>query len=73
MAENKKRTRGKDTTGTKRQQGLRKLKTRIEAYLDPNASAEVAAMLAAGEASDKADLVRRALHEKYLRSMKATN
>lgn len=69
MTEEKKTTRGQDNTGAKRQQALRERKIRIEAYLEPEAFAEVTAMLAGGEGTDKADLVRQALREKYVRWM----
>lgn len=71
MAEEKKPQRGSDKTGAKRLEVLRKRMVRMpEVYLTPEACAEVDALLAAGEAGNKSDLIRRALHEKYLRWQK---
>lgn len=68
MPEEKKPKRGRDTTGAKRLGELRERMVRMpEVYLAPDAYAEVEALLAAGEAGSKADLIRQALHEKYLR------
>jgi len=67
MTEEKKPSRGRDTTGAKRQRALRAAKPKVEAFLTPEQFAEVQAMLAAGVCADKAELVRQALHEKYLR------
>lgn len=63
-----KKPRGKDTTSGKRLESLRGRMVRMpEVHLTPDAYAEVEAMLTAGESSSKADLMRQALHEKYLR------
>lgn len=68
MTGNTKPKRGKDTTGGKRVGALRERMVRMpEVHLTPEAYAEVEAMLAAGESASKADLMRQALHEKYLR------
>lgn len=61
--------RGRDTTGAKRQRELRAAKTKVEAFLTQEQLAEVEALIAGGECADKADAVRQALHEKYLRFM----
>lgn len=71
MANDKTPKRGQDNTGKQRIRDLRTRKERVEAYLDPSAYTEVETLIAAGEATDKADLVRQALHEKYLRWTKA--
>lgn len=75
MAEEKpKPKRGRDTTGGKRVDALRERMVRMpEVHLTPEAYAEVEAMLAAGESSSKADLMRQALHEKYLRFIAEKN
>lgn len=57
----------KDPHGAKRIRAMRDAKERFEAYLDDAEAAEAHALIAAGEGADKADLVRKALHEKYLR------
>lgn len=68
MTEEKKPKRGRDTTGAKRLGELRARMVRMpEVHLTPEAYAEVEALLAAGEASNKTDLIRQALREKYLR------
>ena len=68
MTEAKKQKRGKDTTSGKRLASLRERTVRMpEVYLTPEAYAEVEAMLADGESNSKTDLMRQALHEKYLR------
>ena len=59
--------RGRDTTGAKRQRELRAAKPEVRAFLTPEQSAEVEALIAGGECVDKADAIRQALHEKYLR------
>lgn len=61
--------RGRDTTGAKRQRALRATKPEIRAFLTPEQFAEVEALIAGGECVDKADAIRQALHEKYLRFM----
>lgn len=63
----KKPKRGKDTTGAVRQAALRAAKPKVEAFLTPDQFAEVEALIAGGECTDKADVVRQAIHEKYLR------
>lgn len=63
----KKPKRGKDTTGAHRQAALRERKPKVEAFLTLEEYAEVEDLIAGGECSDKADAVRQALHEKYLR------
>lgn len=66
MEEQKKR--GKDTTGAKRLGEMRERMVRLpEVYLTPEAYAEVEAMLLANEGKNKADLLRVALHEKFIR------
>jgi hypothetical protein len=60
----------KDPTGAKRQQALRGLKPRVEAYLTREEFAEVEALVVSGECANQADAVRKALHEKYLRFAK---
>ena len=67
MNEEKKPSRGRDTTGAKRQRELRASKPKVEAFLTSAQFAEVEVLIAAGECVDKADAVRQALHEKYLR------
>jgi hypothetical protein len=62
--------RGSDTTGAKRQRELRATKPEIRAFLTPEEFAEVEALIAAGECTDKADVIRQAVHEKYSRFMK---
>lgn len=66
-AETKNPKRGNDTTGGKRQKAIRERKVRVEALLEPSEYAEVMALIEAGECRDKADAIRQALHEKYLR------
>lgn len=65
-----KKTQPKDKTGALRQAAIRARKVRVEALLEPAEYAEVEALIAAGECNDKADAVRQALHEKYLRWLK---
>lgn len=74
MAEEKPKTRrGVDTTGGKRLVSLRERTVRMpEVHLTPEAYAEVEVMLAAGESVSKADLMRQALHEKYIRFINKT-
>jgi hypothetical protein len=67
MTEAKKPSRGRDTTGAKRQRELRAAKPEIRAFVTQEQFAEVEALIAGGECVDKADAVRQALHEKYLR------
>lgn len=67
MTEEKKPGRGRDTTGAKRQRELRATKPEVRAFLTPEQFAEVEALIAAGECVDRADVVRQAVHEKYLR------
>lgn len=69
MTEEKKTSRGRDTTGAKRQRELRAAKPEVRAFVTPEQLAEVEALIAGGECVDKADAVRQALHEKYLRFM----
>lgn len=71
MTNDKKPKRGRDTTGGKRLDALRDRTVRMpEVHLTPEAYAEVEAMLAAGEGDNKTNLMRQALHEKYLRWQK---
>ena len=66
--ETRKRKRGKDTTVKKRLDALRERTIRMpEVHLSPEAFTEVEAMLRAGLAVNKTDLVRQALHEKFAR------
>lgn len=65
--EEKKKVRGKDSTGAKRQTALRARKPRVEAFMTPEEYREVELMLSGGVSATQADLVRQALHEKYLR------
>lgn len=67
MTEEKKPSRGRDTTGAKRQRELRAAKPEIRAFMTPEQFAEAEALVASGECADKADVVRQAVHEKYLR------
>ncbi len=67
MNEAKKPKRGNDTTGAARQAALRAAKPKVEAFLTPEQFAEVEALIAGGECTDKADVVRQSVHEKYLR------
>lgn len=71
MTEEKKpkRKRGRDTTGAKRQRAQRANKMSVEAFMTAEEFAEVEALIAGGECSNKADVVRQAVHEKYLRFM----
>lgn len=69
MTEEKKPKRGRDTTGAQRQRDLRAAKPEIRAFLSPAQFAEVEALISGGECTDKADVVRQAVHEKYLRFM----
>ena len=58
----------KDTTGAKRLAQLRERMVRMpEVHLTPESYAEVEAMISAGESRSKTELIRQALHEKYLR------
>jgi len=68
MSEEKK-PRGKDTTSAKRQRELRASKPKVEAFMTPEQFTEVEALISSGECADKADVVRQAVHEKYLRSI----
>lgn len=69
MTEKKQPKRGRDTTGAKRQRELRAAKPEIRAFLTLEEFEEVRALIAGGECTDKADVVRQAVHEKYLRFM----
>lgn len=61
------KSRQKDPTGAKRQAAIRSRKERVEALLEPAEHDEVKALIESGVCKDKADAVRQALHEKYLR------
>lgn len=67
MTNEAKPRRGRDTTGAQRQRDLRASKPKLEAFMSPEQFAEVEALIAGGECTDKADVVRKAVHEKYLR------
>lgn len=67
MSEEKKPKRGRDTTGAQRQRDLRASKPKLEAFVTPEQFAEAMTLIASGECTDKADVVRQAVHEKYLR------
>lgn len=69
MAEENKPERGRDTTGAQRQRDLRARKPKLEAFVTPEQFAEAMTLIAGGECVDKADVVRQAVHEKYLRFM----
>lgn len=57
----------KDPTGAKRQRELRAAKPELRAFVTPEQYAEAMVLIEGGECSNIADLVRQAVHEKYLR------
>ena len=67
MTEEKKTSRGRDTTGAKRQRELRAAKPEVRAFVTPEPRAVGESLIAGGDCVDKADAVRLALHQKYLR------
>jgi hypothetical protein len=60
----------KDPTGAKRQRELRAAKPELRAFVTPEQYAEAMALIVGGECANQADVVRQAVHEKYLRWLK---